>query len=261
MLKHYVGVTGITSAKEGTSVLNCFARAGFSMIGRHVPMVGVLISPRNLDPEWHSYRYAKFGDFPSIIKSCEKKCFLTLHVDAKSKDDWKGDFCKLLDNLPLEGVDGFQINVMHPEPSQLRDLRSKYPGKAIIFQYNKDFTSKDVSSAMQDMDKYEGLFDFVLIDPSRGRGEQIDMERSMEHRDALVARYGKLVGFAGGFNPENIEGIVESLVERIGTDFSIDVETGVRNEKEELDIGLVLEYLMATKSGMYAMIMDRTERM
>lgn len=252
MDNHYIGITGIKTPVQAVQVLDAFSMAGFTMKTRHVPMIGILVSPRNLDPDWESCRYARIGDIPPIIDACKDQCFLTVHVDAKGTSSWNEDFYKVLDQLPVDDIDGFQINVINPGYSQMDDLRKKYPGKQIILQYSEDFMGVTVKKAVLRLGLFEKCMDRILIDPSRGRGKAIDMDSGMKHYSKIAEMYPSIkIGFAGGFNPGNIEGIVEMLLETIGTEFSLDVESGVRDGDDALDMTRVVEYLATVKSGFF----------
>lgn len=72
----------------------------------------------------------------------------------------------------------------------------------------------------------------VLYDASGGRGK---MARELSKPIA-----GVITGYSGGYNPDNIGGILEELDPIVGTGVVwVDVETGVRTEDNQMDMSKV----------------------
>jgi phosphoribosylanthranilate isomerase len=52
------------------------------------------------------------------------------------------------------------------------------------------------------------------------------------------------LGFAGGLNPQNIDTKIGTLVECLPSkNFSIDIESGVRDDEDNLDLPKVKDYI------------------
>jgi len=242
MARNYVGITGCTTPLEVEQVLDCFNENGFSMESNHVPMLGFLISPRNKDPSWHSARYPQLEIFDPLIEMAYGRAFVTIHIDEKATSAWEEDLYYLLEKIKQAGcIDGIQVNVMHPKLEDIKKLRDKL----IIMQYSTDYLSKNVDQAIDEFRPMARYIDYALIDPSRGAGIEIDVQNCIPHYKELRWNLGLRVGFAGGLNPENIEGMVRSIIEGADTrDFCLDVESGVRTNNQ-LDIVKVKDYLHA----------------
>lgn len=211
--------------------------------GMHL-MIGLLISGRNRDPAWESSRYPRYGDFKDMM-NVRGNTFVTLHMDAKKSDLWYLDLLYFGDKFPLMGFDGFQINVKHPDPLDIVSLKNQFPDKKIILQYSKEFLTLCPECAVQDLEPYSRFIDFVLIDPSRGRGESLNLEVACDHYHEIKTQYPALgVGFAGGFTPESISSTIWDLKKHTNMiDFSIDIETGVRDAEDKLDLAKVEKYI------------------
>ena len=95
----------------------------------------------------------------------------------------------------------------------------------------------------------------VLIDPSAGRGLEFSLAGSTELAlyQILCTEDELKLGFAGGFDGDNVTARVQEIIDLTGrTDFSIDVESQVRDRLSERDGDDVLSlekarrYLQAT---------------
>ena len=246
MTKNYIGLTGVTSASQSMIVISLFDEKGINMKSEIIPMIGILISPRNLDPEWYSNRYPNLKTIGEIIEAIKGKCFLTLHIDSKSEYSWCDDLFKLCEKIPKE-FDGFQINVKHPNVSDLQRIKEKYPNKEIIMQYSDDFITMNTYDALDSLNQYIKYVDNILIDPSRGRGLEIKIDEAIKHYNLIHNAFHHIkIGFAGGFNPNNIETYTTKFNSNIGQKtYSTDVESGVRDQYDRLDLTLFEKYLTA----------------
>jgi hypothetical protein len=114
----YVGITGFTRREQVRGVLDHFEDRGFVSRGTdHVPMIGLLISPRNLDKKWFSSRYPPIEDFNDLIDDAKGRSFLTIHVDEKATSNWVDSLIDLGSMIDMKHVDGIQVNVKHPSIS------------------------------------------------------------------------------------------------------------------------------------------------
>jgi len=84
----------------------------------------------------------------------------------------------------------------------------------------------------------EGSWIQYLFDKSGGRGT---LAETMP-----AAPSDKLVGYAGGMNPDNVAGVVSTIRAR---NFWIDMETGVRDENDWLDLDKVVAVCKAVYGG------------
>jgi phosphoribosylanthranilate isomerase len=105
---------------------------------------------------------------------------------------------------------------------------------------------------IQSLEK-ENVINALLIDPSRGRGVEFDTEVSVNLFNKLKSlTRGISIGFAGGLTPENVnEKIIELKKKLRSNKFSLDVESGIRNEKDELEIRKVRKYIYSSLTALY----------
>ena len=105
-------------------------------------------------------------------------------------------------------------------------------GHEIIIQ-QKDVDHLDLYNATRkDWKDYIGRLS-VLLDASGGQGIDTDIK---------ILQTDKKVGYAGGFNPDNVEKKLSYLMENVNGPFWIDMETGVRTD-DWFDINKVKKVL------------------
>lgn len=245
MIENYIGITGITKSVKVDKTLELFNQFGFNMDSEHIPMLGFLISPRNLNQDWYSSRYPKASQFKPLLKIAEGRAFNTLHIDSKAHLDWDIALETLVKELDLvDLVDGFQINVKHPELKKFKRLRKVFPHKKIILQYSNDFLDLKPRDACKQIKPYSKVIDYILMDPSRGRGLGLDTLIACIHYRVLKNNFNFGIGFAGGFNPDNIWNYLDTIIGEIGTKcFSTDIETGLRNANDDYQASKAGNYL------------------
>lgn len=127
----------------------------------------------------------------------------------------------------------------------------------IVFQASyKAMEGKSSKQIAQGIEKYKDSIDYVLIDPSGGRGIPFDLESSVKIYSEIKNCCPDLtIGFAGGFTGENVASRLKDIIQRIGTDeFCIDAEGGLRDKitskygDDILNIHKVESYLKAAHS-------------
>lgn len=125
----------------------------------------------------------------------------------------------LLANIkdPEEGVLPALEIIFQVEPERIKDMR---PGELVA---RLDPYSKNISA--------------ILLDSSFGTGRKMNVQSFAPYIKALEKVFpDKILVFAGGLNPENAAAQVSALGQLTTRPFSIDVESGVRNEGDELDL-------------------------
>ncbi len=95
----------------------------------------------------------------------------------------------------------------------------------------------------------EHVIDYVLFDPSHGTNLGLDLRE-----DGLAIQLGKKISsrdlmshlnlvYAGGINPDNVGEITKTLHSYFPNRFALDIESGVRNSQNRLDMNLIRGYL------------------
>ena len=250
----YISVTAGKDTKEVNAVLSEFQKASYSLGQEHTPAIGIQISektvkgikPRNL-------RFATFTEIPSLLKLINGNAMPVIHYNTKNLDNLfeqvsiafesAYDYCKLV-----------QINTTFPDVSQLKRIKEKFSELRISLQV--DYKGMDLDKVPDKIVSYGDCLDYVLIDPSRGRGDMFNIDDSTSLYLRIKDKrpdYG--IVFAGGFSGDNVEEVLSNIIDRIQTkDFSICAEGKLRDKvsyeywgQDVLNIEKVRGYLLAVR--------------
>jgi len=244
----YVGITGFMHADE---VAFATEQARGSLL-----MVGVLATERTLAglPSGKPNRYPRAEDMAGIFPERGHGTLSLLHVAVS-------EGMPLLETLDAASVtggknmEGIQLNVAFPDPAALRLWKEgREPGaNYLVLQCGPAMISaadrrpRRVARAIL---PYVGIADAVLIDDSAGHGKPLDgafvaacFEEIADHDWDLG------IGAAGGLTGESLSRLLRDPIREFGP-FSIDAEGGLRRGSgDQLDFGLVTEYLEAAREA------------
>ncbi len=250
----YISVTAGKDAKEVNAVLSEFQKAGYSLCQEYIPVIGILISEKTLKGiKPRNFRFAAFAEIPSLLSMVDGKAIPIIHYNTKNLDtlfeqvsivfESTYNHCKLV-----------QLNTTFPDVSQLERIRERFGELRISLQV--DYRRMDLDQIADKVVSYGNCLDYVLIDPSRGRGDMFDIEYSTSLYLRIKDKkpdYG--IVFAGGFSGDNIEEVLSKIIGRIQTkDFSICAEGRLRDKVSDehwgmdvLNIEKVRKYLQAAR--------------
>jgi len=259
MNKPYIGVTGIEESSQLEGMLETFSK---KHIAPHSLMVGGIVSYKTLIDEKDKPILLTRNEIGRIFERLEgmpsTDVLFALHYFTKPLKEIRPELQQKAKNVvekPLhqqvgslvEDVYaryereqppfqiGVQINVSWPEPRDVNQIKIDYPKLKTILQVS-DFDSVD-----ERMGKYN--VDYALIDASRGEGKEIDMDKAVSVHDAISEKSKVMIGFAGGFSPENVNDRIWSLRYDLGTrNFCVDAQGKLRTE-DRLDMSKVSKYL------------------
>lgn len=198
MNESYIGVTGFVSRDEVDRVLEVFPKDSKRKL-----MVGVLASNktlRGISNKWPN-RYPKPKDIAGIFPDHSNVLNLVHFHAQDSKDllDW------LLEVTELGGGNfhGFQLNIKWPDIRVLEDYKKRHPSNVIVLQCGSGalkLASGDPKMLARFVRDYVDLCDYVLVDPSGGRGEPLIPETTLQFLDHLYdVLDGEMnIGVAGG---------------------------------------------------------------
>ncbi len=249
MSKCYIGITGPASKYEVISIVNEFEKAGFNLKSKHIPMLGFLISYKTLNGQISdNKRYPKFYELKNLIEVSNKKVFPMIHYNSRDKDSLHEQVERLFDGLYKDNLcRAVQLNIIYPPVDELMRIKKKMPDLQIVFQASSTMLKPDLVNRIKE---YGFLIDYVLIDPSGGKGREFNLEKSVKIYNQFKEKTNYMIGFAGGFNGENVSRRVSDLINVIGNDdFFIDAEGGLRDKisnaygDDLLNISKVSKYL------------------
>lgn len=259
MKKPYIGITGFMSNREVDLTLSAFMRSrpliknslgGIVYKGdydRHL-MVGVLVNLATLYGQEgrHPNRYPKIGDIKDIFPHHGNDVINLIHYSTSEERTLFAQMMALTE-LTEGSLDGFQLNIAWPNTEELRVYKARYPHKIIVLQIGRK--ALDMANGILGLhaylSAYKGLIDYVLFDPSGGKGEPgepfnaTEMLRLKIARDTLGESAG--LGVAGGLSANTLD-ILQPVIKEF-PDISIDAEGRLRNEIDHLVIAEAESYI------------------
>ncbi len=258
MKKPYIGITGFMSSREVELVLSAYKKArpiiksSFGTIvyigdyDRYL-MVGVLANlatlygQKGLQPN----RYPEIGDIKNIFPHHGNDVINLIHYSTTEEGTL---FVQMMALTELVGgsLDGFQLNIPWPNPNDLRAYNARYPHKIIVLQIGRKALGMATGTLGLHtcLSAYKGLIDYVLFDPSGGKGEPFNATAIPQcclriARDTLGESVGLSV--AGGLSSKTLH-ILEPIIKEF-PDISIDAESKLRNEIDNLVIAETESYI------------------
>ncbi len=233
--KPYVGVTGPTKVEEVEAIVGGFDNSNYSMTSLHIPMIGFLASYKTLNREpTQNRRYPKITELSELINVAHKKTFTMIHYNSREQQTLAEQLEKLFDGIYQDNLcRAVQLNIVYPDLYQLEVIKKRMPDLQIVFQASRRVLEENsLETISQKIKKYESFIDYVLIDPSGGKGKEFDLEKSVQVYGELKEKIPKAtIGFAGGFIGENVIPRVTTLMKTIhNSDFCIDAEGGLRDK-------------------------------
>lgn len=258
-MKPYIGITGIENRNQLERMLTTYSQKEDIP---HLFMIGGIVSYKTLidvkDKPIVLMKNEVRGIFEELKNQPNEDVLFALHYFTKPLDEVKPELkerarrvvektlyqqiSELFEDLYEEYERaqpsfqlGVQINLSWPEPENINQIKACYPKLKTILQVS-DFTSLE-----ERIERYNT--DYVLIDASRGRGIEFDVDKAIKVYNAINKSNSALIGFAGGLSPENVRERVYSIRKKLDTrDFSIDAEGRLRTGKY-IDIRKVEKYL------------------
>jgi hypothetical protein len=252
MTKNYVSVTAGKDAEEVRAVLAEFEKAGYSVTQEHIPVLGIQVSEKTLNGiKPKNFRFARFAEIPSLMKITEGKAMPVIHYNTKNTRTLYEQVSKCFEEI-REYCSMVQVNATFPDISQIEKIKEL--GLKVSLQV--DCRGMNLNDVIDKVASYGSCLDYVLIDPSRGRGDIFDIEDSAFLYSEIKARQPDCgLVFAGGFCGDNAEDVLKKVIDRIQTkDFSICAEGKLRDKasdehwgQDNLNIDKVRKYLQAVK--------------
>lgn len=242
----FIGVSGPTSKSEVDMSAEVFRKYNLRPGTAHEPSLNFLVSYKTLDDpnlRHENRRYPLFCDLPVLLEAAKGRAVTAIHYNSRRPEILTEDARKILASKDIYDRDlcrTLQINIPYYQPDQLIKIKKDFPKAKLIFQMSNEsirgMTKRQIIDYLKDYP-----VDYVMIDLSRGRGLELDIDSSSEVYKKLKP-LGKTTGFAGGLNGFNIEGTVRRFRKLLGTNrFSVDAESGLRVEYHERHGGSHIE--------------------
>lgn len=241
----YIGITGFMFLNEVSHVLKVIPANANRLV-----MIGVLASlktMRGIRNKWPN-RYPTMDKIAGIF-SDHLRALNLIHYNTKELDTL-GDQLIAMTEFGGRNLHGFQLNIAWPSPTVLVSYRKTRPMKQLVLQIGGhafEMVNHSPEKLASKVAEYNGLVEYVLLDPSGGYGKPFDPKRTHEYLEALRAENLDIgLGIAGGLSPTTLN-LVEPIVKEL-PELSIDAEGRLRTLEDHLDLNLASEYLIKALS-------------
>lgn len=247
MLDQYIGVTGVTDQEQVERMLTVFPE--FSPIKL---MIGVLASWKSLrgiplNPYWQQ-QTPPINQIQNIFIVDPRVINLVHFSSDDNSADLFEDLRAVTDHIGSAQFDGFQLNITAPNLEALRQYKKYYPRHQFVLQINQrwlDRTDNRLMTLIGDLEKYvnHGVANGLLFDLSGGRGKPFNPVEVFRFLFAVTnLGWPVRLGVAGGLGSNDSLHDVANLVENFPR-LSIDAQSHLRNQQNELDLKLTMLYL------------------
>ncbi|MEO7617412.1 MAG: hypothetical protein ABIS59_01070 [Candidatus Saccharibacteria bacterium] len=237
----YIGITGIKTLAESDALARMTRELDFP--ASHCLMVGGLASYKGLklgyvsDPK----QYVLPNELNRSFLRADRLLNI-VHYNSKI-EGLSGQLDELLE--VVDRADGVQLNIPWPQVSVIRRLREA--STTVILQISSAASAMlehDPDRIVDKLAGYEGLIDYVLIDPSGGVGLDFEPDYAAYVLAAFVTSgLSANWGIAGGLGPGRL-GVLELLLE-IYPELSWDAQARLRTvEGTSLDLAACRQYLV-----------------
>ena len=242
--KPYVGITGVTTRSQSEAISKYVEALGWPQATQ--VMVGVLASYKGLCRQpVNRNQYPEVEQIGSVLIN-DRGLLNLVHYNSRAD----GLAAQLIELLSDAGwADGVQLNIPWPPPEVLRRFRSR-TYMTVVQQISTRayrMAGGTPERLVRSLSAYEGLIEYVLIDPSGGTGHAFDAEFAKSALTALVDSQLEFKwGIAGGLGTDNLERLRPLLDLYPG--LSWDAQARLRTADDRLDPGKWEPYLAASWS-------------
>lgn len=234
MRKLFRGVTGFTSREQVLEVTKDMK------IPANIEVeIGVLVSSKTMMgiPNRWTERYLTDRKALSSVFTDQKGLFNTFHYNTKIGPDGESLSEQLKRLMKLGGPyhHGTQLNIPWAPPCEIEKHKNQYPAKRIILQIG-DRAFREVGGSPEKLAKkvkteYEGIVDYILLDPSGGLGIPLKPEVMRTFVIALLEEDIDIgICFAGGLYTAVLPKLVKPLTDEFPGILSWDAEGKIRDK-------------------------------
>ncbi|MBU6370684.1 MAG: hypothetical protein KGH93_01430 [Patescibacteria group bacterium] len=245
-MKPYIGITGFMLKREVDACLEVFPENEKCLL-----MVGVLASWKTVRNIRNKYpnRYPDMHGISDIFPDSAHTLNL-IHYNTDDPETLDQQLTVLEHSWGGEHLHGFQLNIPWPDPGSIEkyvkghiERRGRLP--SIVLQvggYAFTMIGNSPKRLAEKIGEYDILVDTVLLDPSGGKGQLLDVDRMRGHLEALSAKNMQIgLGIAGGLSAETLDAV--ALLAKEFPRLSIDAEGRLRNKDDGLDLALAGAYV------------------
>lgn len=231
---YYIGLTGITTPGEATHIATLSSSEDFKAPSHQV-MTGILVSGRVFEHQHPATdRYVRPEALMELTTILRDSTLPMIHYRTKSPRTLADQLVKLFDQDNIYNDDlcrAVQINKAWPPLGQLERVKQQMPDLRIAICLTPGIVNPDNrTDAVQQLKEYQPFMDYVVIDPSGGKGRAINPQLAASFYRAIAHHMPEVpITLTGGLNDENAAHMLADLEDALGTRaFGIDAESGLR---------------------------------
>ncbi len=230
----YIGITGATEKSDVVQVAESFRRH-LDAERNHFGMVGFLVTDRTAANQsaGRSSKHPQFVDMVQLLEASQPGPKNAIHYSTRDRSTLAAQIDGIFGKTGIYDAElarTLQLNLRWPDPDEIKRIIDRFPDMNIILQLGSKILEHDSRGEIVDrLASYEGI-NYVLIDPSGGKGVPFNEKRVAPLFRAINYELPDLgIAVAGGFSDKNALSALSNLTRAIATDeFSIDAEGGLR---------------------------------
>ena len=248
-MKPYIGIAGVTTRQQTKAITGQFYSNAVGTGGNgHYGLMGYCLTSEMINghDDRTDPRYIKLDDLYVLnFKQPFGRNAIHYWPHPEAPDDYfTGDLYSIFMGKGSEIYKSgagrvLQINrAFNVSAASMSVAKEMLPSLTIIFQLGPDkIMEMRPDELVSRIAPYSPNIHAILLDSSYGTGSKMDTKKLVPYVAALEKVFpSKILVFAGGLNPENVADQISALSQVTTRPFSIDVESGVRNERDELDL-------------------------
>lgn len=219
-MKPYIGITGFKTAQEVKALNSAFERTAEI---NYTPMYGFISSTKRMkSPNEQGSESPALGELAALLEEVPENALPALHYFTEQKNTVAAEVeCVRRNYDPKLKLKAVQLNLTWPDPKQVELIRMM--GLEVILQLPRTATEgKTAGEIAARAKEYNGLANYILVDPSGGLGIDFEPRRAAEIMHAVSKEIDAAVGVAGGLSPENVFERVVTMRDLLKNEFSID---------------------------------------
>ncbi len=228
--------------------------------------IGYQVSSKSINQGTQNPRQPKFADLGELSQETwNYRMIPAVHYYTKDGETIISDLEKVAAIIPMGTI--LQLNILPPSLNVLEKIRmmgfnpifkvavsdkqSSEGGYAVWKGEGvQDVKTGEIGPLIEQVRERRGFIDYVMFDPSHGTNLDLTLDEN-----SLAIRFGREIAeshdldslglvYAGGIKPSNVKTVLNSLFTYFPRRrISIDTESGVRTSDNQLDMGLVRQYL------------------
>lgn len=230
-MKPYIGITGFKTQPEVAEAAQLFGE--HLQYTEYIAMFGFIASNKRLanwDVGGTNSPAAK--ELTTLTALVSNEYLPMIHYYTPNRDTLAQEIKTLFTETGLyTSCQAVQLNVHWPDQNQLELIKKDFPDMHIVLQLKKQALEEPLNELIKKTKAYDGLVEYVLVDPSGGTGEDFDLSNCtiiMKSVQYVLPR--TCIGIAGGLSGENVYERMKSVATIVKQDFCVDAQGKLRIE-------------------------------